>query len=87
MQTETFDNAADFMTALAGKPRTTRGRNTRPDIPSAGRSPRTGLSTFIKAGWSWEFRVGSGYKLTRGALSSGWQHSELAACDAARGLL
>lgn len=87
MQTETFDNAADFMAAVQGKPRTTRGRSTRPDIPSAGRSPRTGLSTFIKAGWAWEFRVGVGYKLEKGALSSGWCVSEIAACDAARGLL
>lgn len=69
------------------KGRTTRGRSTRPDIPSAGKAPRTGLSTFIKAGWNWTYVVGRGYRLEKGALSSGWQHSELAACDAARGLL
>lgn len=72
---------------IAGaKGRTTRGRGTRPDIPSAGKAARTGLSTFLKAGWSIEFRVGAGYRLDKGALSSGWQIDEKAACDAARGL-
>lgn len=36
MTTETFDNPADFLAALHGKkPRAKRGRNTRPDLPSA----------------------------------------------------
>lgn len=87
MRTETFDNPAEFLAAVQGKPRTTRGRSTRPDLPSAGRSPRTGLSTFLKAGWCWTYVVGRGFKLEKGALSSGWQVSEQAACDAARGLL
>lgn len=72
---------------IAGaKGRTSRGRRTRPDIPSAGKAPRTGLSTFIAAGWNWTYVVGRGYKLERGALSTGWRVSEQAACDAAKGL-
>jgi hypothetical protein len=68
------------------KPRTTRGRGTRPELPAAGRAAATGLSTFLKAGWNWTYCVGSGYKLERGALSSGWHASEKAACDAAKEL-
>ena len=87
MSTETFDNAADFLAALHGKkPRAKRGRNTRPDLPAAGRAASTGLSTFIKAGWNWTYVVGSGYKLERGPLSTGWHASELAACNAAKEL-
>jgi hypothetical protein len=68
------------------KPRAKRGRNTRPDIPAAGRAPRTGLSIFLKAGWNWTFETERGYKLERGGLTTGWQPSELSACDAARGM-
>jgi hypothetical protein len=86
MTTETFDDKDAFLAALHGKPRTTRGRETRPDIPAAPRATRTGLSTFIKAGWAWEFRTGAGYRLEKGALSTGWCASEKAACDAAKRL-
>jgi hypothetical protein len=86
MATETFDDKAAFLAALHGKLRTTRGRETRPDIPAAPRSPVTGLSTFIKAGWAWEFRVGSGYRLEKGALSTGWQADEATCCKVAKGL-
>jgi len=68
------------------KPRTTRGRNTRPDLPAAGNAPRTGLTTFLKAGWNLEFRVGVGYKLERGALSTGWQPDEATCCAVAKKL-
>jgi len=87
MTTETFDNPADFLAALHGKPRQKRGRNTRPDLPAAGRAASTGLSTFIKAGWNWTFHAAHGYKLERGPLSTGWHASELAACDAAKELV
>ncbi len=66
------------------KPRQKRGRATRPDIPSAGRAPRTGLSTFIKAGWSIEFRPNVGYRLSRGAVATPWAASEALACLAAK---
>ena len=83
MQTETFDNPADFLAALRGQK---RGRATRPDIPSAGRAPRTGLTTFLKAGWSLTFVVGRGYRLSRGEMATPWAASEAAACLAAKGM-
>lgn len=64
----------------------TAAKDARPALPRAGPAERTGLSTFIAAGWAWEFRVGFGYRLEKGALSSGWCASERAACDAAKAL-
>ncbi len=69
-----------------GKARQKRGRATRPDIPAAGRAPSTGLTTLLVAGWSIEYRVGAGYRLDKGALSTGWQADEKAACLAAKGM-
>ena len=86
MQTETFDTAADFLAALKGKPRGKRGRATRPDIPRAGRAERTGLTVLLTAGWSIEFRIGRGYRLSRGVVATPWAASEAAACAAAKGL-
>jgi hypothetical protein len=86
MTIEMSEHDAARLGIAGASPRTTRGRETRPDIPAAPRSPRTGLSTFIKAGWRWTFQSGAGYKLEKGALSTGWCASEKAACDAAKGL-
>lgn len=96
MKTETFDNLADFLSAVQGKKRTTRGRSTRPDLPAAGRSASTGLTALIapkagsgQAAWSTEYRVGAGYRLyviNAPALDTGWCASEKAACDAAKEL-
>ena len=66
------------------KPRQKRGRATRPDIPSAGPTPRTGLTTLLTAGWSIEFRAGAGYRLNRGAVATPWEASEAAVCVAAK---
>lgn len=85
MQTETFDDSAAFRAALAGKQRPP-AKDARPGLPRAGRSAPTGLTTLLVAGWSIEFRVGAGYKLERGGLSTGWMSSEKAACDAAKRL-
>jgi hypothetical protein len=85
MKTETFDSAEAFMDALHGKKRQKRGRNTRPDLPAAGRSPATGLTTLLVAAWSIEYRVGVGYRLYRiNGVSTDWCASELAACAAAK---
>ena len=86
MQTETFDTAADFLAALKGKPRGKRGRATRPDIPSAGRAPRTGLTTLLAAGWSIEYRPSVGYRLSRGTVATPWEASEEDVCLAAKEL-
>jgi hypothetical protein len=82
VKTETFDSAADFLAALKPKK---RGRATRPDIPSAGRAERTGLSTLILAGWSIEFIPNKGYRLYKvHGPSTAFFGSEAAACVAAR---
>ncbi len=69
---------------LVTKARAKRGRATRPDIPAAGRAPSTGLSTLLVAGWSIEMRVGVGYRMDKGELSTGWCASEAAVCAAAK---
>jgi hypothetical protein len=88
MKTEHFDNAADFMAAVSGSKRraSSRARVARPDIPRAGRAASTGLTTFLKAGWNWTYDVRFGYRLDKGALTSGWAETEAAACAKARGL-
>jgi len=78
------------------KPRTTRGRNTRPDLPAAGRSAATGLATLIapkrgsgKPAWSVFYVVGMGFRMFvigTPELDTGWHASEKAACDAAKEL-
>lgn len=79
---------------IAGaKPRAKRGRNTRPDLPAAGRSAPTGLTTLIAGKvrtWSTEFCVGKGYRLYvigRSDLDTGWHDSELDACLAAKAFI
>lgn len=84
MKTETYDDAAAFLAALHGKPRATRGRATRPDLPAAGRSAPTGLSGLILRAWNIEMRVGFGYRLYRGPLDTGWHADEACACAAAK---
>jgi hypothetical protein len=95
MKTETYDNPADFLTALNGKPRQKRGRNTHPDIPSAPRASATGLTSLIapergsgNPAWSLAFVVGRGYRLyvLGGDQDTGWRDSEAIACAAARGM-
>ena len=68
-------------------PRQKRGRATRPDIPAAGRAPRTGLTTLLAAGWSIEFRPSVGYRLSRGEMATPWEASEEAVCLAAKGMV
>jgi hypothetical protein len=90
VKTETYDNAEAFLQALHGKSRQKRGRNTRPDLPSAGRSSPTGLTTLIAGKvrtWSTAFVVGRGYRLyvvNEPAYDTGFHSSEKAACDAAK---
>lgn len=85
MKTETFDSPEAFLDALHGKKsRTKRGRATRPDLPSAGRSAPTGLTPLLVAGWNIEYRVGAGYRLYRGDVDTGWHATELAVCKAAK---
>lgn len=77
-------------------PRHKRGRNTRPDIPSAGRAASTGLTTLIaperasgRPAWSYAVVVGKGHRLyvqNQPALDTGWHPTELAACVAANEL-
>jgi hypothetical protein len=86
MTIEMSEHDAARLGIAGASPRTPRGRETRPDIPAAPRSPRTGLSTFIKAGWRWTFQSGAGYKLEKGALSTGWQVDEATCCKVAKGL-
>lgn len=79
------------------KPRTKRGRTTRPDLPSAGRAASTGLTGLIapnkesgKPAWSITFNVRLGYRLYvigQPTMDTGFVSSERAACDAAKALL
>ena len=79
------------------KQRQKRGRTTRPDLPSAGRSAPTGLTTLIaptkesgKPAWSLEYRVGRGYRLYiigQPAMDTGYYSEEKAACDAAKAFI
>ena len=71
---------------LVKKTKKVQAKDARPDIPRAGRAEATGLSTFIEAGWSIEFRSGVGYRLSRGEVATPWEASEAAACVAAKGL-
>lgn len=92
MRTETFDNPADFLIALNGKKRTKRGRNTRPDLPSAGRAEATGLTSLIAGKartWSVAFDVARGYRLYvigQPAYDTGFLPSELEVCRAAKAM-
>jgi hypothetical protein len=86
LKTETFDNADTFLRAAYGT-RRKRGKAARPDLPRAPQSPRTGLSTFLLAGWSLSFVVGVGYKLRHyDGRDTGWHIDEKTCCDKAREL-
>jgi hypothetical protein len=92
MKTEVYDTPEAFLAALAGKPRTKRGRSTRPDLPAAGRAAATGLTTLIAGkarAWSVAFEVGRGFRLyviNDPTRDTGWQVDELAACQKAKEL-
>lgn len=94
MKTETYDDPQAFLVAagLAKAPRQKRGRATRPDLPSAGRSEATGLTTLMAGKartWSLAYVVGRGYRLYvigMSDLDTGFQPTERAACDAAKAL-
>lgn len=66
--------------------RHTRGRATRPDIPSAPRQERTGLGPLLVRGWNVYSPDSVRYRLYRGALDTGLCATEKAACDAAKDL-
>ena len=92
MKTEVYDTPEAFLAALAGKPRTKRGRGTRPDLPAAGRTASTGLTSLIAGkarAWSVAFEPARGYRLyviNSPAHDTGWCGSELAACQKAKEL-
>jgi hypothetical protein len=72
-----------------------RGRTTRPDIPSAPKGVRTGLTTLLAPtrasgheAWSYAV-VGDRYRLYvigEPTMDTGWQASEVAAVNAAKEL-
>lgn len=72
--------------------RTKKGRATRPDLPSAGRSPSTGLTSLIAGKartWSIEFCVRRGYRMfviNQPAYDTGFLPDEAAACKVAKGM-
>lgn len=75
------------------KGRTKHGRSTRPDLPSAGRSAPTGLTSLIAGKgrvWSVEYRVDKGFRLyviNEPTYDTGFCPTESAACAAAKSLL
>lgn len=75
-EVETFDDAAAFRDALRGKPRQRRGRNTRPDVPSAlaGEGDRIAqLGRIAAFGFAprWDLGVGfSFWNVTTGARTA-----------------
>ncbi len=71
---------------LVKKTKKVQAKDARPDIPRAGRAEATGMSTFIEAGWSIEFRAGVGYRLSRGDMATPWEASEQDVCAAAKEL-
>lgn len=90
MTTETYDlttraGRAAFA-ALGGARAAKKARVARPDIPRAGASERTGLTTLMLAGWHVESTDAVCYRLydpDRG-FDTGWQPTERAACDKAK---
>ena len=71
---------------LTTKAKKVKAKDARPDIPRAGRSPSTGLTTLLAAGWSIEYRPNVGYQMSRGVVETPWEASEEDACDAAKGM-
>ncbi len=87
LKTEEYTDPQAFLAALSGSHRRTskRAQSARPDLPRAGQAERTGLSTFLKAGWAYTWWPAKGYRLdNRDGRTSGWCDSEQAACDAAK---
>lgn len=87
------DHDAARLGIAGSKPRAKRGRGTRPDMPSAGRAPSTGLTTLIAGKvrtWSLAFVVGRGYRLyvvNEPTMDTGFLPTELEACQAAKALV
>ena len=84
MKTETYDNPAEFLAALHGKPRAKRGKATRPDLPSAPPSERTGLSTTLAAGWNFAWDAQMRCRLYRGDVDTGYCEDEAECVKKAR---
>ena len=73
--------------ALGGQRAAKKARVVRPDIPRAGASERTGLTTLILAGWSVQSPDGVRYRLYKIGepdKDTGLMVSERAACDRAK---
>jgi len=72
------------------KPRTKRGRTTRPDLPAAGCSPSTGLTSLIAGktrAWSLAFEPARGFRMyviNDAARDTGWQADEATCCEVAK---
>lgn len=79
MNTETFDNPADFLAALKGKQ-----RQRKTSALSRERSERTGLTSLLLAGWCNEYNAAMGMRLYRNGVSTQFYDDEKAACAAAR---
>lgn len=89
MKTEQYSDPASFAAAVRRAQRAAT-RNRRPDdrprLPRAAAAAPTGLTRLLAAGWSVRYAVGRGYRMTRGALDTGYHMSELAMCRAAKEL-
>ncbi len=84
MKTDEYTDPQAFLAALNGSKRRASKRAAAAR-PRAGQAARTGLSTFLLAGWNYTWQPSHGYRLdNRDGRTSGWQPSEKAACDAAR---
>ncbi len=89
MKTETYDlttpEGRAAFAASGGQRAVKRARVARPTLPRAEQAERTGLSTFLKAGWAYTWWPVKGYRLDHpDGRTSGWQPSEREACDEAR---
>lgn len=52
--------------------RTKRGRSTRPDLPAAAPSERTGLGPLLAAGWNIEWDAAMRCRLYKAGKDTGW---------------
>lgn len=85
--TETYDDPSLFAAAVRKAQRAaTKQRKpaVRPILPRAEVCAPTGLTPLLVAGWSSSFVVGKGFRMTRGALDTGWCASERDMCQAAK---
>lgn len=62
-----------------------RGRATRPDLPSAAPSERTGLTPLLQAGWNIEWNATMRCRLYKAGLDTGWG-DEADVCKIAKGM-